>query len=170
MGPTMHREELTWHDIEALIDHILPQVAGKYDVIVMVTRGGIIPGGMVAEALDIRDVLTAAVEFPKDPEIDRFAWPNFLQFPTDALLRDRSVLIVDDVWDSGRTVNAVRGRVEAAGGLARICVLHYKPGHSRFRERRPDYYGAVTDNWIIYPWEVDRGPDFALAAPTRVLS
>jgi hypoxanthine phosphoribosyltransferase len=30
---------------------------------ILVTRGGIIPGGLLAEALDIRDVLTAAVHF-----------------------------------------------------------------------------------------------------------
>lgn len=166
----MEREELSWRDVEALIDHILPQVAGHFDVILLVTRGGIIPGGILAESLDIRDVLIAAVEFPHDPEIDRFAWPTFLQFPSDTLMRGRRILIVDDVWDSGRTINTVRGRVEAAGGEPRTCVLHYKPGRSRFRDRRPDFYGAVTDHWIIYPWEVDRGPDFALNPPERVLS
>ncbi|MBX7232811.1 MAG: hypothetical protein K1X65_00420 [Caldilineales bacterium] len=166
----MQREELSWGDFEALIDHILPQVAGYFDVILMVTRGGIIPGGMLAESLGIRDVLTAAVEFPRDPEIDRFAWPNFLQFPADELLEGRRILIVDDVWDSGRTINTVRGRVEAAGGHPRTCVLHYKPQRSRFRDRRPDYYGAVTDRWIIYPWEIDRGPDFALPDRVMVLS
>ena len=81
----MPREELTWQAFEALIDHLLPQIAGQFDVLLMVTRGGIIPGGMIAEALNITDVLTAAVEFPRDPEIDRFAWPTFLQFPDEAL-------------------------------------------------------------------------------------
>jgi hypoxanthine phosphoribosyltransferase len=166
----MQREELTWRDVEALIDHILPQVAGHFDALLMITRGGIIPGGMLAEALDIRVVLTAAVEFCKDPQIERLAWPTFLQFPADNLLHGRRVLIVDDVWNSGRTINAVRGRVEAAGGYARTCVLHYKPQRSRSRDRRPDYYGAVTDRWIIYPWESDRGTDLAFLPPVRVLS
>lgn len=166
----MQREVLSWSNIEALIDHILPQVAGHFDAILMITRGGIIPGGMLAEALDIRDVLTAAVEFPKEIEFERFAWPRFLQFPDDELLEGRRILIVDDVWDSGRTINTVRGRVEAAGGIPRTCVLHYKPQRSRFRDRRPDYYGAVTDKWIIYPWEVDRGSEFAAAGPVMVLS
>lgn len=166
----MEREELSWQDVEKLVDHILPQVAGQFDVLLMVTRGGIVLGGILAEALSIRDVLTAAVDFPRDPEIDKFAWPTFLQFPADNLLQGRRVLIVDDVWDSGRTINTVRGRVEAAGGEARTCVLHYKPQRSRFRERRPDYYGAVTSKWVIYPWEVDRGPDFAMSGPVKVLS
>ena len=166
----MDREELSWRDVEALIDHMLPQIAGRFDVILIITRGGIIPGGIMAESLDIRDVLMAAVEFPKDPEIDQLAWPTFLQFPSDTLFRGQRVLIVDDVWNSGRTINTVRGRVEAAGGDVKTCVLHYKPKSSRFRDREPDFYGAITDRWIIYPWEIDRGPDFALRAPQMVLS
>jgi len=26
-----------------------------------------------------------------------------------------------------------------------------------FTNERPDFYGAITDAYIIYPWEVDRG-------------
>ena len=166
----MDREELSWQDVEALMDHILHQVAGNFDVVLIITRGGIIPGGMIAESLDIRDVLIAAVEFPSAPELEEFAWPTFQQFPSDALLRGRRILIVDDVWDSGRTINTVRGRVEAAGGYPRTCVIHYKPKHSRFRDRRPDFYGAVTDRWIVYPWEINRGPEFAPRNPNMVLS
>ncbi len=161
----MNKEYLSWRDVDALVDQLLPQIAGKFDVILMVTRGGIILGGILAEALDIRDVLTAAVAFPQDPEIERLAWPTFLQFPSDTLLRGRRVLIVDDVWKSGRTINAVRGRVETAGGKPATCVLHYKPGSSLFPNRQPDYYGAVTNRWIVYPWEIDRDTGFALLAP-----
>ena len=166
----MEKEFLTWQDIDALADILLPQIAGQFDVILIITRGGIILGGILAEALDIRDVLIAAVEFPRSPEIEELAWPTFLQFPSDALLRGRRVLIVDDVWDSGRTINTVRGRVEAAGGRPATCVLHYKPARSRFPDRQPDFFGALTDRWIVYPWEVDRGPDFAVSTPAVFLS
>ena len=166
----MEKEFLTWQDIDRLVDELLPQIAGKFDAILMITRGGIILGGLLAEALDIRDVLTAAVEFPRDPELEKLAWPTFLQFPSDALLRGRRILILDDVWDSGRTINTVRGRVEAAGGKPVTCVLHFKPSRSLFPHRRPDYYGAVTDRWIVYPWEIDRGGDLAKLIPDLSLT
>jgi hypothetical protein len=35
-------------------------------------------------------------------------------------------------------------------------VLHYKPGESLFKTRKPDYYAAVTDAFIVYPWETKR--------------
>jgi len=157
-------EFLTWQDVEKLIDYLLPQLRGPYDALLMITRGGIMPGGLIAEALDIRTILTAAVEFPGAGQ-GRLSWPNFLQFPDDGLLNDRRVLIVDDIWSHGRTITSVKGRVQGARGKPEAAVLHYKPGASLFREAGPDYYAAVTDRFIIYPWEVQRGPD-QIAATT----
>jgi len=151
----MRQEVVTWTDLEMLVDTLIPQLYGVFDALLLITRGGIVPGGMIAESLDIRYVLTAAVRFP---EVDQklLAWPTFLQFPEDDLLRNRRVLVVDDVWGSGRTINSVRGRIEAAGGKPEVAVLHYKPGESLFTTK-PEYYAAVTDAFIIYPWEKGRG-------------
>lgn len=149
---------LTWQDVDKLIDILLPQLRGPYDALLMITRGGIVPGGLIAEALDIGYVLTAAVQFPEAGQA-RLAWPNFLQFPDERLLRGKRVLIVDDIWANGRTLTTVKGRVLGAGGKAEAAVLHYKPGSSLFRETGPDYYAAITDRFIVYPWEVQRGPD-----------
>jgi hypoxanthine phosphoribosyltransferase len=151
----MRQELLTWNDVDKLIDQLLPQIRGTFDSMLMITRGGLVPGGILAEALDIRHVLTAAVRFPEFEE-KMLAWPTFLQFPEDELLRDRRVLIVDDVWNSARTINTVRGRVESAGAQPQVAVLHYKPGASLFKTKQPEYYAATTDAFIIYPWETKR--------------
>jgi hypothetical protein len=87
------------------------------------------------------------------------AWPKFLQFPDDQLLRGRHVLVVDDVWGSGRTMTAVKGRITGAAGVAHTCVLHFNPYRSLFGTLRPDYFAAITDAHIVYPWEIDRGLD-----------
>ncbi len=151
-------EFLTWQDVQKLIDYLVPQLRGPYDALLLITRGGIVPGGLIAEALDLSNVLTAAVQFPEAGQT-RLAWPNFLQFPDDRLLRAHRVLIVDDIWTNGRTLMTVKGRVSAAGGTPEAAVLHYKPGSNLFREAGPDYYAAVTDRFIVYPWEIQRGPD-----------
>ena len=159
VSPLSQRPEfLSWSDIDKLIDSLLPQLRGPYDALLMITRGGIIPGGMIAEALNLRYILTAAVEFPEGSQ-GRLAWPTFLQFPSDGLLHGKHVLIVDDIWAHGRTAMTVKGRVQAAGGIPETAVLHYKPGTSLFREHGPNYYAAITDRLIVYPWEVQRGPD-----------
>ena len=62
----MRREVITWAELEMLIDHLIPQFEGEFDAMLMVTRGGIVPGGMLAEAMNLTQVLTAAVDFPCD--------------------------------------------------------------------------------------------------------
>lgn len=156
-------EILTWNDVDLLIDHLLPQFEIEFDAILMITRGGIIPGGLLAEAMDITHVLTAAVDFPAQIAMEKarlYAWPEFIQFPEDRLLRARRTLVVDDVWGAGRTITAVKNRVSSAGGVPYTCVLHFNPYRNLFGSVRPDYYAAITDARILYPWEIDRGgPD-----------
>jgi hypoxanthine phosphoribosyltransferase len=167
----LRREILSWDEVDALIDHLLPQFEHEFEAMVMITRGGIIPGGMLTQAMDLAQVLTAAVDFPAQIEMEKaglFAWPRYLQFPEDHLLRGRRTLVVDDVWGSGRVITAVKNRIMAAGGLPQTCVLHFNPYRSIFSNARPDYFAAVTDAHIIYPWEIDRGVDrIALVTPPR---
>ena len=154
----MRQENLTWDDVDRLIDVLLPQFRGHFDAMLMITRGGIVPGGIISEALDIKHLLTAAVDFPNEVSAAKLmAWPEFLQFPEDRLLAGRRTLVVDDVWGSGRTITAVKSRVEAAGAIAELCVLHYNPSRTLFTKASPTYYAAVTDARIVYPWEIDRG-------------
>ena len=157
-GPPPKQKVLTWRDVDMLIDHLLPQMQGPFDALLMITRGGIVPGGLIGEALDIRHILTASVRFSADLDSAArlFAWPEFLQFPDRKLLERRRVLIVDDVWRGGRTITTVQARVEASGGRPELAVLHYKPTQSLFAKIKPDYYAAITDEHIVYPWEIDR--------------
>jgi hypoxanthine phosphoribosyltransferase len=132
---------------------------------VMITRGGVVPGGLLAEALQLQNVMTASVDFPFEARREAsklLAWPQFIQFPEDSQLAGRQVLVVDDVWGSGRTITAVKNRVQAAGGIPHTCVLHFNPYRNLFGQARPDYYAAITDAYIVYPWEGPKGPDKVL--------
>ena len=162
--PIRH-EMVTWEEVDKLVDTLIPQIrsAGSFDGIVLITRGGIIPGGLLAEALDITYILTAAVRFADEyseipqQRTPRMILPSFLQVPEAGLLQGRKHLLVDDVWGSGRTSTSVRGRVEAAGATPYTCVLHFNPYRSLFSKAEPDFYGAITSKYVVYPWELDRG-------------
>lgn len=159
------REMISWEELDKLIDHLIPQFQREFTAMVLITRGGIVPGGLLAEAMGITHILTAAVDFPAQSQTEKsnlMAWPKFIQFPADDKLRGRPTLIVDDVWGSGRTITAVKNRVSAAGGFPEACVLHFNPYRNLFGSVRPDYYAATTDAFIIYPWEIDRGADRVL--------
>ncbi len=159
---------LTWSDVDRLINYLIPKFEREFNAMLMITRGGIIPGGMLAEAMNITHVLTAAVDFPAEIENETnklMAWPQFIQFPAEEQLSGFTTLIVDDVWGSGRTITAVKNRVLAAGGNPQTCVLHFNPYRTLFGKARPDYYADVTDKFVLYPWEIDRryGSDKILA-------
>lgn len=165
----MRKEALTWDEVDKLIDHLIPQFETEFEAMLLITHGGIVPGGILSEALKINEVFIAAVDFPAEFEAEKqrektrlLAWPNFLQFPSDELIRGRRLLVVDDVWGSGRTMTAVRNRIIGAAGVASTCVLHFNPYRSLFGSLRPDYYAAITDAHIIYPWEIKRGPEAVL--------
>ena len=150
--PELEREILTWGDVDKLIDHLIPQFRGEFDGLLMITKGGMIPGGILSEALDITHVLTASVYFPG--EVDRkLAWPTFMQFPPDTLLSNRRILIVNDIWANGRVIMIVQGRLAAVGCESETAVLHYRVKSNLFADTGPDYYGAITNRQIIYPWE-----------------
>lgn len=69
------------------------------------------------------------------------------------------LLIVDDVFDTGRTVEAIIQGLEAKlrrnmpGGL-RIAVPYYKPARNE-TGRVPDYYLHETHRWLKYPHSLE---------------
>jgi hypoxanthine phosphoribosyltransferase len=148
---------LSWYDVDRLINSLTPRLeAYENEIIIAITRGGIVPGAIIAERLAVPQVFVASVDFYEDEEHD-LDWPVFMQFPADSFLRGKQVLIVDDVWDRGKQVVNVTERVKQAGGKPLSSVLHYKPHRSDFPDKSPDFFASETKDWIIYPWEVDRG-------------
>ncbi len=142
---------VTWDELDDLVKQLAEKVRGEYDVMLAITRGALVPAGMLAYLLGIRNILVAAVAYYDDAG-HRAEQPTFLQFPADPLLSGKRVLIVDEVWDTGTTIQAVIERVEMGGGLPTTAVLHYKPGRSRV-PAVPDHHVVATDAWVVYPFK-----------------
>ena len=79
-----------------------------------------------------------------------------------------SLLIVDDVFDSGRSVQAVidgirrLSRLNAPGDM-RVATVYYKP-NKRKVDLTPDFYLHETDNWLVFPHELHGLSDEEIAA------
>lgn len=130
--------------------------ADRFDVVLAITRGGLIPATLLCEALELRNILSATVMFYTDTGDQFFGMtePRFLSFPSADALEGRRVLVVDDVWDSGRTAHAVKDRVmRAKAALVKVATLHYKPTMNLLEDSTPDFYCNTTENWVVYPWE-----------------
>jgi hypoxanthine phosphoribosyltransferase len=146
------RDIVSWDDLADMIGRLADDLRpADYDLMLAITRGGLVPAGMLAYRLGIRNILVAAVEF-YDDEGRPGPKPTFLQFPADPLLRGQRILIVDEVWDSGTTIHAVTERVRQAGGIPTTVVLHFKPGRSQV-PGAPDHHAGTTENWVVYPFK-----------------
>ena len=148
----LERDIVSWEDLDRLVADLADRLMGMtFDVMLAITRGGLVPAGMLAYRLRLRNILVAAVEYYNDHGLPG-PHPTFLQFPADPLLRGQRVLIVDEVWDSGTTIAAVTDRVRQAGGIPTTAVLHYKPTHSVV-DGEPDVFAVQTDRWVVYPFK-----------------
>lgn len=145
------RRRVSWDEVTQLCERLAQDADEGYDAILAVARGGLVPAAIVAQRLGLRHILSAALASyqaeTRDPE------PCFLEFPDVAVLAGRRILVVDDIWDSGRTAVRIRQRLLAAGARPTIAVLHYKPESSAFPETRPELWQVETADWIVYPWE-----------------
>ena len=143
-------EELNGH-VESLAQqiHDLPE-AQRPDAILAISRGGLVPGAMLAYRLGIRDLLIAVAEHYD--AAGRRPAPTITRMPPDESLKGRSILIVDEVWESGRTLALVAERARAVGADVRTAVVHHKPGKSEV-SGTPDFFAALADGWITYPYK-----------------
>ncbi|NHJ05630.1 MAG: phosphoribosyltransferase, partial [Candidatus Heimdallarchaeota archaeon] len=65
-------------------------------------------------------------------------------------LVNKKILLVDDVSDSGRSLDFAIKHLSKFNYLEmKTATIHYKP-KSIFK---PDFFISETDKWIVYPWE-----------------
>jgi hypoxanthine phosphoribosyltransferase len=145
------REILTWDLFGTAVRARAPQVADSGfvpDIVLGIARGGLPIAGGLAYALGSKAVGTMNVEFYTG--IDTTLTEPILLPPLldmDAVTGS-SVLVVDDVADSGKTLALVLQLVAERVATARTAVIYDKPRSVI----RPDFAWRRTDRWIEFPW------------------
>ena len=65
------------------------------------------------------------------------------------------VLVIDDVFDTGKTAAAVRRKMESIGVEMRLACVYWKP-QKNTTDLKPDYFVKdVGSEWIVFPHEID---------------
>tara|TARA_R110001592_G_scaffold26674_6_gene99572 strand:+ start:4921 stop:5355 length:435 start_codon:yes stop_codon:yes gene_type:complete len=124
---------LSWGDIDSLVEVLCQKIkSSKYPLIIEsitgLPRGGLIPAVMVSHKLGI--------PFINSNELDPITWWK---------KKNNSILVIDDICDSGETLQYYQPYYTTA-------TLHYKPQVSSIT---PHIYckAVVEDEWVVYPWE-----------------
>jgi xanthine phosphoribosyltransferase len=123
--------------------------AGPFQAIVCITRGGLVPAGIVARELGIRLIETVCVTSYHDT---RQGDLTLLKDVAPAIVdcgggQGAGVLIVDDLVDTGQTAKIVRGLLPRG----HFATVYAKP------MGRPLVDTFITevsqDTWIYFPWD-----------------
>ena len=148
------REVMTWDELgvgaralaeAAHADDFLP------DVLLAVSRGGLLAAGAVAYALGVKSTFTLNIELYTGVD-ERLAEPVLLPPVPDVVdLRHARVLVVDDVADTGATLELVKRLCAAEAAETRCAVLYEKPRSTV----RCEYVWRRTDRWITFPWSAE---------------
>ena len=145
----MDKVYLTWWQVDRAI-FSLTDVLREYnpDTIVGISRGGLIPAVRLSHILGDVDFKVIDVKFYKG--IDERTEEPKITIPIHGSLEGKRVVIVDDVSDTGKTLQVVIDEVKKRGARdIKVACLAMKPWTSVV----PDFYVFRTDKWIVFPWE-----------------
>ena len=119
---------------------------GAWRAVVAITRGGMAPAMIVSRELNIRHVDTISV---KSYDHQNQSEPRIIKSPDMELVGDgEGVLIVDDLVDTGRTLELVRAHMPKA----HVATVYAKP---QGRAQVDTYVTEVSqDTWIFFPWDM----------------
>lgn len=124
---------------------------GAWKAVVAITRGGMAPAMIVARELDIRTVDTISVKsyHSGGGKADQRREAQVLKSPDTAMMGDgEGILVIDDLVDSGKTLELVRQLYPKA----HFACVYAKPEG----EKQADTYitSVSQDTWIFFPWDM----------------
>ena len=119
---------------------------GAWKAVVGITRGGLVPAMIVSRELDLRVVDTISVRSYTHQDRGE---AEVTKFPQADLMGDgEGVLIIDDLVDTGKTLELVRKLYPKA----HFATVYAKP---LGRALVDTYVTEVSqDTWIFFPWDM----------------
>jgi hypothetical protein len=121
----------------------------KPEILVGLARGGWIPTRIMSDLLDNPAVASVRMEYYEGQNQTK---PHaLLTQPVSVNVKKKSVLLLDEVSDTGESLNLAKGHILCQGAAEiKTATLFCKPW-SKFE---PDFYEKQTGLWIVFPWEL----------------
>ncbi|MEM4201815.1 MAG: phosphoribosyltransferase [Candidatus Hadarchaeum sp.] len=140
-----------WDYIHELCVELAEQIRrSRYDpdLIVALSRGGLIPGRLILDFLGGPDIAFIRVEhylgFYKTRDRPRITQPLAVS------VRGKKVLLVDDIADTGKSLKIAVEYLRGQGAKdVKIGTIYFKPWSAVV----PDFYVRKTEAWVCFPHE-----------------
>ena len=87
----------------------------------------------------------------------------------DAIAAGTKVLVLDDVFDTGRTAVAVREQLEKRGCEMKMACVYWKPDKN-VTSYKPDFHVRTLERWIVFPHEIEGLTTEEIAVKDSVLA
>lgn len=124
------KQDVSWNDIEILIDTLsqnILKLSRNFSSITTLSRGGLVPSRLLADALGIKKILV------------------------DQKIVNSDSLFVDDIFDSGKTFDKILLNVDDPSKLVFVTLF------ARHGKKYPKnlVYAKKTNNdaYVIFPWD-----------------
>lgn len=131
--------------------------------LVGIWRGGAPIGIAVQELLEFRGVQTDHIAIRTSAysgidERQKTVRVHGIDYLVSRLNAEDRLLLIDDVFDSGRSLEAVLDELAQRcrrnlPGQIRIATVYYKPSRNLSR-LKPDYFVHETEQWLVFPHEL----------------
>ncbi len=147
---------VSWKNIEdwvKVVIHKIEKDGYSPEIIIGLARGGLVPARLISDRMQLKDLYAVKTE-----HWGITATPDGQARITQTLpvkISGKSVLVVDDITDTGQSLSLAVKHVEDMGPshLKSATLLHIL--HSKYR---PDYYAEEVPEdkwtWFIFPWNV----------------
>lgn len=140
--------DLGWERFGQLCKQLVENVTRDYqpEVVVGIAKGGVLPGVVISSALFI-NFFPIKLSSREDEKIVRET-PEFFVPPTSHL-KNKKVLLVDDICVTMRTLDIARNAIEDVGAAEVRCATFAVHKFSQ----KPEWYALNTDDLILNPWD-----------------
>jgi uncharacterized protein len=132
---------MDWATFETEIKDLATKIDYQPNVIIGISRGGIIPARLLSRDLNVKEMYCIGVS-KADGE---------RRIVTDLLndLVDRNILLVEDMLETGRSLVVAKQYLESKGAEVKTACLYTMP----ISEINPDFYIRQIQKVERFPWD-----------------
>ena len=139
---------ISWEDFHGICKGLAAAAARfQPEIVLPIGRGGYYPGTLIAHLLQ-NEVFPVRVS-RRVRDVIQYKSPRWLVKPPSSV-RDRRVLLVDEICGIGETLTMVKRKVESMGAKEVRSAVMY--AHT-WGTSVPDYIGIITDALLLNPWD-----------------